>query len=340
MVLRTGPMPSAQPSLNADLAREVAARLIAGHSEQLICFQLSGYGAPDYIQKHIQLARQNPFFQGASAISDMVQRQNWILETERASQRLHPKSGTIPRRDRLSPETFLKEHYSVHRPVILTGLVDDWPALSKWSPDYMEDKVGRDTPIELQKGRESTKSFEIDKLKLKTQIPFGEMADFLRSGKPSNDMYVTANNGAANRQALAPLWEDFSDIPGFTQSTPENDGFLWIGPQGTLTPFHHDLTHNLLIQVAGRKKVHVVPSYEEARMRPVRKYFSQWSLDDMLAAPAERRPQLLECEIGPGDALYIPVGWWHHVIGLEQSYSVLFTNFVWPNTYTTAYMGG
>jgi mannose-6-phosphate isomerase-like protein (cupin superfamily) len=38
--------------------------------------------------------------------------------------------------------------------------------------------------------------------------------------------------------------------------------------------------------------------------------------------------------VGPGQALFIPVGWWHCVEALETSISMSFTNFVWPNTYT------
>ena len=54
----------------------------------------------------------------------------------------------------------------------------------------------------------------------------------------------------------------------------DHDGFLWIGPAGTLTPFHHDLTNNLLVQVKGRKRVHMVPNWEEARMKQTGRIFS------------------------------------------------------------------
>jgi ribosomal protein L16 Arg81 hydroxylase len=42
----------------------------------------------------------------------------------------------------------------------------------------------------------------------------------------------------------------------------------------------------------------------------------------------------LEVLVHPGEALFIPVGWWHHVEALETSISVSFTNFLFPNTFS------
>jgi hypothetical protein len=33
----------------------------------------------------------------------------------------------------------------------------------------------------------------------------------------------------------------------------------------------------------------------------------------------------------PGDALFIPIGWWHQVRSLDFSVSATYTNFLWPN---------
>ncbi|MGH7010325.1 MAG: cupin-like domain-containing protein [Caulobacteraceae bacterium] len=32
-----------------------------------------------------------------------------------------------------------------------------------------------------------------------------------------------------------------------------------------------------------------------------------------------------------GEALFIPIGWWHQVTSLEFSVTATFTNFLWPN---------
>ena len=38
-------------------------------------------------------------------------------------------------------------------------------------------------------------------------------------------------------------------------------------------------------------------------------------------------------QLQPGQALYIPVGWWHQVASLDFSVSITYTNFHWPNDF-------
>ena len=328
---------SRQVRLDPNIAREVAARLARGIHPQIIAMQLSQVAPSEVIQAYIQKAQSDPFFQGAMSISDDLRKRDWVLECQRRAWSAQENPAKIPRRDKLSADVFKRDFAYNQRPVVLSGLVDDWPALSKWNADYLEAAVGADTLIEAQKGRSKLKSFELQKEKFRSKIPFSELADVLRSDVATNDVYVTANNGSANREAFDPLWTDFSDIDGYTQKQDDNDGFLWIGPKGTITPFHHDLTNNLLVQVKGRKHVHMIPNWEEPRMRTRQKIFTDWTLDDILKA-GENGPHMLETVIGPGDALFIPVGWWHHIVALDESYSVLFTNFTWPNDFTNAYL--
>ncbi len=46
---------------------------------------------------------------------------------------------------------------------------------------------------------------------------------------------------------------------------------------------------------------------------------------------------MIDCEIGPGDLLFLPVGFWHDVKGLSISMTVTFTNFVFSNDFSSNY---
>ena len=337
--MQTHPPQPRRVQLDPNIAKAVATRLARGMHPSLIATQLSGLGTPDLIQAYVDKALSDPFFVGAMSIADDLRKRDWVLECQRRAWNQQDDPRSVARRDKLAADTFKAEFACNQRPAVISGLVDDWPALSLWNPDYLEQKIGADTLVEAQKGRSRVANYERAKERLRSTIPFSELAAALRSEEASNDIYVTANNGSANRRAFDPIWSDFHEVEGYTRDAPGNDGFLWIGPKGTVTPFHHDLTNNFLIQVKGRKRVHMIPNWEEARMRTRGKIFSDWSLEDVLKA-GPKGPQVMETEIGPGDALFIPVGWWHHIVALDESYSVLFTNFTWPNNFTNAYLPG
>lgn len=335
--MATTQAPRREVQFDPAIAQEVALLLARGLHPNMVAFQLRDRADEAVIAAYVQDAQNNPYFRGASALREDILKREWVLNCVARSAR-HRSVGTrVKRLHKPDPATFVRGYVGNQQPAVLEGLVDDWPALELWNADYLEQAVGRDTLVEAQKGRSSVKNYEIEKGALRSTIPFGEMIDHLKSGEPSNDLYVTANNGNANRQALAPLWRDFSPlVPGFT--VPDaNDGFLWIGPAGTVTPFHHDLTDNLLTQVKGRKKVHLIPNWEEKNMKTFNRIFSGWSLEELQAAKDLDIP-VFETVIGPGDMLFIPVGWWHHVVSLDESYSILLTNTAWGNNYATEYL--
>jgi ribosomal protein L16 Arg81 hydroxylase len=44
-----------------------------------------------------------------------------------------------------------------------------------------------------------------------------------------------------------------------------------------------------------------------------------------------RQATVINLILQPGEVLFMPVGWWHHVRALDVSVTVSFTNFVFPN---------
>lgn len=213
----------------------------------------------------------------------------------------------------------------------LTGLVDHWPALSLWNLDYLAEKVGN-ARVELQCERESADDYELAKDRHKRVALMSEVLAAIQQCEGTNQFYITAYNDTTNKRTLAPLWADLGEV-NLLEPTGDRDGFLWIGPKGTITPLHHDLTNNLLVQVVGRKRVLLIAPWELPRIRNRLHCFSDISLAELEAGGADV-PVAHEILIGPGEALFLPVGWWHHVVSLDASVSVSFTNFPGDNDFT------
>lgn len=328
----------AQPQrLNDEWRRWAAENLLLGAPVEPVAQRLAEMGAPaKLIADEIEHATASPYFQAGGSVAARLVKRDWLLDSlARLAGMALPSD--VPRVDRPSPQSFLRDHYATNRPIILTGMVDHWPARTQWTLDHIAATVGN-PEIEVQTGRESDPQYEVRSDKHKERMALSTLLNRLRSGEPSNDYYVTANNGGHNRVALAPLWNEIGDIPGFLSPEGIRDGFFWMGPKGTITPFHHDLTNNFLVQLMGRKRVTLIPSWETQRMRNHVHCYSEWtSPEEFAALPAEQRPTAITCTIAPGDTLFIPVGWWHYVEGLDTTIGLSFTNFVWDNDFHSSY---
>lgn len=102
---------------------------------------------------------------------------------------------------------------------------------------------------------------------------------------------------------------------------------LWLGNRSRI-PAHQDLPDNLACVVAGRRRFTLFPPEQLPNLyigpldftpagQPI-------SLVDLHAPDLERHPRFAEAqrhalvaELVPGDALFIPSMWWHHVEALD-----------------------
>ena len=55
---------------------------------------------------------------------------------------------------------------------------------------------------------------------------------------------------------------------------------------------------------------------------------------DLARYPAFAQVKVLETTLEPGDTLFLPLGWWHQVAGLEVSVSLSFSNLGADNEFT------
>ncbi|WP_309661373.1 DUF6065 family protein [Sphingomonas sp.] len=271
----------------------------------------------------------------ASEAGWKVAKYEWLFETMERQRALSVNASGVFRCADLTAEDFLDNFYAPGRPVILCGAIDGWPALGKWTPDYLREEIGSAT-IECQGGRRGSTRFELDKDSHKRQMPFDRFIDQIVEVS-GNDLYLTAYNSASNAAALAPLAADLGSIPALLDDASGQDAsMMWIGPQGTFTPLHHDLTNNLIVQIVGRKRVVMASPAETPKLYNHLHVFSEiGNLTDpqldLSAYPKLGDVRLLELVIEPGEVLFVPIGWWHQVEALDFSVSMTYTNFRWAN---------
>lgn len=331
----------AQPAGRVDdeWRRWIAENLLLGEPrDRVVEAMVSAQVDREEAAREVDLAMQSPYLRGSERLRNRLKKRDWLLAAYRKLNRLHPVSDQIERRDRLSREEFLGEYYTTNRPVIITGMMDDWPAMRSWSLDYFAERFG-DREVEVQFGRNAGDNYETEREKFARTIRFAEFLDMVRTSGVTNDFYLTANNNSNNKKVLSELWDDIIQVPEYLDARDRMGGFLWLGPAGTITPFHHDLTNNFMAQVIGRKRVKVAPSWDLPLMANELHVFSRI---DGRVTPANPRPdldqpQILECILGPGEILFLPVGCLHFVEGVDISVTISFTNFNVDNDFSSFY---
>lgn len=267
-------------------------------------------------------------------------RRNWLLGVQEQQRQLSVQACALMRVNGLPGPAFLDNFYAPSRPVVIEGAIAGWPALAKWSPDYLAATVGP-APVEYQGGRAGAADFELAKDAHKRTMAFDAfIAMITKADAPGNDAYITAYNNHRNTRAFAPLMADVRPVDAYLGPEP---GMAWIGPAGTFTPLHFDLTNNMLIQVTGRKHVRMVPPAHSQYMYNHRHVFSAvHDLDDparVAAHPLVGKATVYDVVLEPGDMLFIPIGWWHQVRSLDFSVMLTATNFLWPNLGYDSYPG-
>lgn len=211
----------------------------------------------------------------------------------------------IERRADLSPEVFAQEYRRQSKPVIVEGLMRDWPALKKWSFDYLAVTCGRASV--------TVDSYNSQRAR---EMPFAEFVTLLKSNRAGEPLYLqewlfmaACPFLAADLPELPIAQYDFRrNLYGKDISTNHQ---LWIGQAGATTRFHQDsyFIDVMHAQIVGEKRWYVMSP--EALLVSDKAGGLKFETDGLT--------RVMQCVLKPGDVLYLPAQWWHRIELLTDS---------------------
>jgi hypothetical protein len=244
----------------------------------------------------------------------------------------------------VSPDEFESSILPRARPAVLRGVARDWPLVvaAKESADRWLGFLMRhasETPVEVIRAEPS----EEGRFHYR---PDGQSLNFAR-GRANLPLFLGAlreHSKSARPHALAVqgLRAD-QHLPGFGPRHPMplvpvgTEPRIWIGNASTVAT-HNDPIDNIAVVVAGRRRFTLFPPEreEDLYMGPAHPTpaGTPVSMVHLRAPDLDRYPRFAaalesaeEAELSPGDAIFIPKDWFHHVEALEP-YNML-VNYWW-----------
>lgn len=261
-------------------------------------------------------------------------------------------SNPIHRIDGCSPNAIPAEVFTATQPIFLSGLVAAWPiteaglSSAKDAASYLA-QFDRNLPLTAyegaaeQQGRvfynEDFTGFNFER----TRQPLQNVLDkiFSVAGKETAPSYYVGST-------MVDHW-----LPGFRAENDlnlegrENLMSLWLGNRSRIAA-HYDFPDNIACCLVGRRRVTLFPPEQADNLyigpldftpsgQPI-------SLVDSCNPDLVRFPKYADAmqasivvDLAPGDAVFIPSMWFHHIEALDE-FNVL-VNYWWRTT--PAYLG-
>jgi ribosomal protein L16 Arg81 hydroxylase len=223
----------------------------------------------------------------------------------------------------------MESHLSGNRPVLVKDGLQDWPAMERWSPA----SIGHLAPnglVDLLVSLKGSFRTQPDRspIDANNQLRFANVklshaAEQIVDSEPSQTKYYISQQSIILKlPELLPDLRCWWPIEGSVVN-------LWFGSSGIITPLHFDKRSNLFAQVYGTKRLTLFAPDQSQYLYP---YPADSALPHISHVDVEdpnwrRHPDFALAErsvltIKPGEMLFLPALWWHHVESLSISISV------------------
>lgn len=264
------------------------------------------------------------------------------------------------------PLQFHRDWIAPNKPCIIRNAFSHWPALSKWSPDYLREKVGSKVISLAVTPNGYADAVNGDRFVMpeERQMSFSSVLDIIEGKVDKGGGVFYVQKQCSNLlQELPELTADVQPHIAWMSTAlgklPDAVNF-WLGEANAITSMHKDHYENLYCVVSGEKHFVLIPptdrpfipyglfqpaiyhQRDDGEFEVIDQSDSEmvpWIPLDPLNPDLERYPQYrrarpLHCSVKAGEMLYLPSLWFHHV---QQSHGCIAVNFWYDMDYDIKY---
>ncbi|TNF72399.1 MAG: cupin-like domain-containing protein [Bacteroidetes bacterium] len=226
----------------------------------------------------------------------------------------------VPRVSRISKEAFLNDYFKPQLPVVMEKAIEDWPAYSKWSLDYIKQVAGDkmvplydDRPVDYKEG-------------------FNEPHERMRMAD-----YIDLLKREPTRYRIF-LWNILKEVPQLQQDFEYPDfglrlmkslPMLFFGGENSHTFMHYDidLANIFHFHFEGQKEILLFSQAENRFLyRIPHSLITHESIDfadpDLNQWPGLKHTRGFKTRLEHGEVLYMPEGYWHYMRYISPGFSM------------------
>lgn len=227
----------------------------------------------------------------------------------------------IDRADHITQGDFIDNYLKPRRPLVISKATESWPALQKWTFDYIKDTVG-DQIVPLYDSSKADPSKPINTSA--AEMRFGDYIDLIQKGP--TDLRIFLFDPIKHAPGLLADYRSPTDLMGgFLDKYPN----MFFGGEGSVTFLHYDidLAHIFHTHFNGSKHVILFDQKWSERLYCIP--FATYALEDydienpdFKKFPALNGIEGQETILKHGETLFMPTGYWHWMKYLDGSFSI------------------